>query len=82
MYLIGDNFYIIEEIRQDQLLMNLNSTALQMDTFGRINSIQPTFLVLAIIFFRAGPYAIELICEEWEIGESMTTPRNQFMLVY
>ena len=51
MYLIGDNFYIIEEIRQDQLLMNLNSTALQMDTFGRINSIQPTVLVLAIIFF-------------------------------
>ena len=71
MYFFADNFYIFEEIRQDLLLRNLNDTALQMDAYNTINSIQPTFLVLAIIFFRAVPYAIELLSTQCGVDESL-----------
>lgn len=42
-----------------------------MDAYNTINSIQPTFLVLAIIFFRAIPYAIELLSKECNIDDSL-----------
>ena len=71
MYFFADNFYIFEEIRLDLLLRNLNDTALQMDSYNTINSIQPTFLVLAIIFFRAVPYAIELLSTQCDVNESL-----------
>lgn len=71
MYLIADNYYIFEEIRRDLLLTNFNDTLLQMDAFSTINSVQPTFLVLAIIFFRAIPYAIELLSKECNIKNSL-----------
>ena len=71
MYFFADNYYIFEEIRQDQLLTNFNNTMMQMDAFNSINSIQPTFLVLAIIFFRAVPYAIELLSKECNVENSL-----------
>lgn len=81
MYFIADNYYVIEEIRQDMLLANLNGTSLQLDTYNTINSIQPTFLVLAIVFFRAIPYAIELLCKECNIDESLNGKTKQSVYV-
>ena len=61
MYIFADNFIIFTEIQQNLLLSDFNDTALQIDTLNQINSVQPTFLVLAIIFYQAIPYAIQLL---------------------
>ena len=69
LYLIADNFYLVEEIRYNLPLSDVNDTLLQSDAFNRINSIQPMLLVLAIIFFRAIPFAIGLLTRE--IGDDL-----------
>ena len=71
MYIFADNFITFAEIRQNLLLSDFNDTALQIDTLNQINSVQPTFLVLAIIFYRAIPYAIQLLSEECDVDDSL-----------
>lgn len=61
LYLIFDNYYIIEQIQQDQYLIALNDTDEMEDIHGRINAIQPSLLLLAILFFKGIPKVFKKI---------------------
>ena len=73
LYLLADNYHLIEQIEQDKFLANLSDTnALKAEIYGRINAIQPSFLLLSIVFYRAIPHFIVLFISKYDGRESET----------
>lgn len=56
LYLIADNYYLIEQINNDVFIIALNDTSeIKLEIIQRINAIQPSFLFFAIILYRIIP---------------------------
>lgn len=71
VYFIGDNFYIVEQIRHGTFLTTLNSST-KIESFEKINNIQPPFLVLGIVLYQAIPIGIKILFKSWK-GDSDET---------
>lgn len=71
VYFIGDNFYIVEQIRHGTFLTTLNSST-KIESFEKIDNIQPPFLVLGIVLYQAIPTGIKILFKSWK-GDSDET---------
>ena len=65
LYLIGDNYYLIEQIRTDKFVDTLSNTTQKTEILNRINAIQPSFLLLSIIFYRVIPQILKIFIRKW-----------------
>ena len=81
IYFVADNYYLVEQIKQDEFLNALNDTTSEIGIFIKINAIQPPFLVLAILFYHAIPKAIKTLFKESdssnnEVSSKMSNSSN------
>lgn len=63
VHFFADNYYIVEQIHQDVYLNSLNGTE-QTNTFRKINSVQVSLMIIALVFYRAIPHAVNLLSKE------------------
>ena len=66
LYLIGDNYYLVEQINEDKFITTLNNATLKVEILNRINAIQPSFLLLSIMFHRAIPQILMVFIRKFE----------------
>ena len=79
LYLIGDNYYLIEQIRTDKFVDTLSNTTQKIEILNRINAIQPSFLLLSIIFYRAIPLILKIFIRKWFKDSSETKNSSYFI---
>ena len=58
LYLIADNYYIIEQIKHNEFLVTLNDTKLRDEINNIINVVQPSLLLVSITLYRIIPEVI------------------------
>lgn len=81
VYLIVDNYHLIEQIRQDQYLITLNDTDEREDIFGRINIVQPALLLLAILLFKVIPTVCKQVMTWYGGNDSKTEKDDELKLL-
>ena len=66
LYLVGDNYYLIEQIERDEFIVTLNNVTLKNKILNQINTIQPSFLLLSIMFHRAIPQILKIFIRKFQ----------------
>lgn len=79
LYLIGDNYYLIEQIHTDKFVDTLSNTTQKIEILNRINAVQPSFLLLSIIFYRVIPQILKIFIREW-VKDSSETKNSSFRI--
>ena len=65
-YLVGDNYSLIEHIKRDEFTVTLNNVTLKNKILNQINAIQPSFLLLSIMFHSAIPQILKIFIRKFQ----------------
>jgi hypothetical protein len=64
LYLVGDNYHLIKQINERVLIITLKNTTRKVEILNEINAIQPSFLLLSLLFHRAVPQILMIIARK------------------
>lgn len=80
LYLVSDNYYLIEQIDRDEFIVTLKNATIKVEILNKINAIQPSFLLLSIMFHRAIPQLVMIFIRKIQQEEDTTRPNDSFFI--